>query len=125
MRRSGVVAGLATVALATALTGCGVRPPYPDWCRDLDDWLSDVYPVVEDADTPMSPEKGRDLAETLREHTDEVAQYPELASAFGSLITSFEEVAPGAEGLSDRRTLAEDVWDAFGSVHEPCPGPYY
>lgn len=124
MRRSGVIAGLSVVVLATALTGCEIRPPYPEWCSALDDWLSDVRPTIVATSPTISPVQRRDLVEELRSHTEAIAEYPRLSTAFAALIGWWEAAAPG-DGLADRRVLEEQVWDEFGVIHEACPGPFY
>lgn len=114
---------LAAVLLATSLTGCEARP-YPNWCSDLDDWRSAVYPLAVAAGTEISPAQRLDLVAALHAHEAEVKEYPELASAFGALISWWENPPPGAR-LAERRAVEEVVWNEFDSVHERCPGPYY
>lgn len=123
MKRGGVLAGVAAVVVATSLTGCESRP-YPDWCRDLDSWRSSVYPRAVAAGMEISPEQRLDLISALQAHEDAVAEYPELASAFGALITWWENPPSGA-GLAERRAVEQDVWNEFEGAHEACPGPYY
>lgn len=119
-----MIAGSAVVVLAAALSGCEIRPPYPEWCSALDDWESEVYPLAVAASPTLPPAQRRVLAQALRAHTDEIAEYPELSTAFGALIDWWERTAPGG-GLAERRVVEEQVWDEFSVVHEACPGPFY
>lgn len=125
MRSAGTGSALLAVVVVAALAGCDSRPPYPQWCSDLDQWMVDVHMLVEEAETADTPEQSREIAASLKDYSEPIDEYSALSGAWASLIGSLEEAAPGADGQAERRTLSENVMDAWGDTIEPCPGPYY